>query len=328
MKEKPFQEYLLNNNVSQKQISIFISRLNEFNTYLNKKNSDIDSIQSGGIIKYSEFLVKKDNDAVLDFLMALINYANFIKKYDYVIEIIDISESYNAMENLYQRVGEECDKKIQDEIFENIAIPPLGVHPERKPEFTKIVMKRLEEKLGKEKTISLLKPCLHGRPGSIKEDREKFLELNDIDDFLKVKKQELIKRLRKHQKESTLEFAQYIDEEVIEFVKNNPTISPGKREGNIIINTKIPYQIKNHLNVKDERMKRYYTCYCPWVRGALKNGTSHEISSNFCQCSAGYTKLYWDTIFDQSTKVEPIETPLSGALFCKFAVHIPKDFQK
>ena len=169
MKEKAFQEYLINNDVSQEQISIFISRLNEFNTYLKKENSDIDSIHSGGIIKYSEFLVKKDNEAVLDFLRALFNYANFIKNYDYIIEIIDISESYNAMDNLYQRVAEKYGEKLQDEIFENIVIPPLGVHPEKKPEFTKIVMKRLEEKLGEEKTIELLKPCLHGRPGSIKE---------------------------------------------------------------------------------------------------------------------------------------------------------------
>ncbi len=328
MKEKAFQEYLLKNNVSQEQIATFISRLNEFNTFLRKENSDINSIPGGVIIKYSEILVEKDNDTVLDFLRALINYAKFIKKYDYIVEIIDISESYNAMDNLYQRVAEKYGEKTRDEIFENIVIPPLGVHPEKKPDFTKIIMKRLEEKIGEEKTIELLKPCLHGRPDPIKEDREKFLELNNIDEFLKIKKQEIIERLQKHHKEGTLEFAQYIDEEVIEFIKNNPTISPGKREGDIIIATKMPYQIKNHLNAKDDKMKRYYSCYCPWVRGALKNGTDHEISSNFCQCSAGYTKLYWDIIFDQATKVEPMETPLTGALLCKFSVHIPKEFQK
>ena len=79
---------------------------------------------------------------------------------------------------------------------------------------------------------------------------------------------------------------------------------------------------------KDNRMKGFYSCYCPWVRGAIKDGTDQEISSYFCNCSAGYTKKYWDVIFDQPVEVEPIETPLTGGLLCTFAVSIPKEFQK
>ncbi len=328
MKEKAFLKYLSKNNVSQEQAAVYISRLNEFNKFLEKDNKNVDSIPDGEIVNYTEYLIENNEDNILDLLRALINYANFIKKYDYIVEIIDISESYNAMDNLYQRVAEQFDEKTRDEIFENMEIPPLGSHPDKKPEFTKVVMKRLEEKLGEEKTIELLKPCLHGRPGSLKKDREDFLRINDIDEFLKVKQQVFIEQMQKHQKEGTLEFAQYIDEDVMEYIKNNPTISPGKREGDKIIDIKMPYQTKKHLNTKDEKMKRYHSCYCPWVRGAIKNGTEKEIFPNFCHCSAGYTKIYWDAIFDQPTKVEPIETALTGALVCKFAIDIPKEFQK
>lgn len=328
MNEKAFLEYLLENNVNKEQAEILISRLNEYNEFLKKESYDIDSIPNGGILNYTEYLVETKSDNVLDLLRALINYAYFIKKNDNIVEIIDISESYNAMDNLYQRIEEQFDERLRDEIFKNVNIPPLGIHPEKKPEFTKVIMKRLKEKIGEEKTIELLKPCLHGRPGDIKKDRENFLRLNDIDKFLNLKKRELLERLQKHKKEGTLEFAQYVDEEVIDFIKNNPSISPGKREGNIIISTKMPYQTKKHLNTDDERMKKYYSCYCPWIRGALKNGTEKEISPNFCHCSAGYVKLYWDIIFDQPTIVEPLETPLTGGLLCKFAVHIPKEFQK
>lgn len=328
MKEKGFLGYLLKNKVSQEQTDIFISSLNEFSNFLKKGNNDIDSIPSGEIIKYTDVLVERNGDIVLDFLRALINYANFIKKYNYIVEIIDISESYNAMDNLYQRVAEQHGEQILDEIFRDIKIPPLGVDPEKKPEFTKVVLRRLEEKIGEEKTIELLKPCLHGRPGDIEKDREDFLRLNDIDEFLKLKKQELIERLQKHQKEGTLEFAQYIDEEVIEFIKNTPSINPGIRKGNKIITSKLPYQTKKHIQANDKRMKGFYSCYCPWVRGAIKDGTDQEISSYFCNCSAGYTKKYWDVIFDQPVEVEPMETPLTGGLLCKFAVHIPIEFQK
>jgi len=328
MIEKNFLQFLFEKNIDENQATIFISRLNEFDNFLKKNDYNIDSIPLGEITNYSKYLVGKNSENVLDFLRALINYANFIKKYDYIIEIIDISESYTAMDNLYERVAEQYGEQLRDKIFEDLKIPPLGVEPEKKPEFTKIIMKRLEKSIGKEKTIELLKPCLHGRPGSIEKDREDFLRLNDIDEFLKLKKQELIIRLQKHKKEGTLEFAQYIDDEVIEFVKNTPMINPGIRKGDKIVEAKLPYQTKKHIQAKDKRMKGFYSCYCPWVRGAIKNGTEKELFSHFCYCSAGYTKKYWDVIFDQPVEVEPIETPLTGGLLCTFAVQIPKEFQK
>ena len=328
MIKKNFLQFLYEKEINEDQANIFISSLKEFDNSLKKKNQNIDSIPPVEIIDYSNYLAGKNPDYVLDFLRALINYANFIKKYDYIIEIIDISESYNAMDNLYERVAEKHGDLLKDEIFKDIEIPPLGVDPEKKPEFTKVLLKRLEEKIGKDKTIDLLKPCLHGRPGDLIKEREDFLRLNDIDEFLEFKKQELIERLQKHQKEGTLEFAQYVDEEVIDFIKNTPSISPGIREGNIIISTKMPYQTKKHLQAKDKKMKGFYSCYCPWVRGAIKNGTNHELFSHFCYCSAGYTQKFWDAVFDQPTKVEPIKSPLTGGVLCKFAIHIPKEFQK
>ncbi|MFX1592900.1 MAG: hypothetical protein ACFFCL_09420, partial [Promethearchaeota archaeon] len=158
MKEKAFLKYLLNNNVGQDQATIFLSRLSEFNNFLKNNNNDIDLIPKGGILNYTEYLVEKKSDAVLDLLRALINYANYTKKYDYIVEIIDIVEAYNAMDNLYQRIAEKFNEKIRDEIFRDIDIPPLGVDPDKKPEITKIIMKRLEETLGEEKTIGLLAP--------------------------------------------------------------------------------------------------------------------------------------------------------------------------
>jgi hypothetical protein len=328
LKEQEFSEFLVTSNTDKDKVRIFVDFLKEFEKFLKKNNHNINSIPHGEILNYTEYLLEKNSSSVLDFLRALINYANFIKNYDYIVEIIDISESYNAMDNLYQRVAEQYGEKLRNEIYNNIKIPPLGINPEKKPEFTKVILKRLVEKIGEIETINLLKPCLHGRPGSLEKDREDFLRLNDIDEFLKLKKLELLERLQKHHNEGTLEFAQYIDEEVIEFVKNTPMINPGIREGDIIIEAKLPYQTKQHILAKDKKMKGFYSCYCPWVRGAIKNGTEKELFSHFCHCSAGYTKKYWDVIFDQPTKVEPIETPLTGGLLCKFAVHIPKEFQK
>ena len=147
-------------------------------------------------------------------------------------------------------------------------------------------------------------------------------------EFLNLKREELIERLEKHQNEGTLEYAQYIDKDVVDFVKNNPKISPGIRKGNKIIATKIPYQVKRFLTTDDENLKRYFSCYCSWVRGALKVGDEMGISSNFCHCSAGFIMQYWEIIFNQPVKVEPVETALSGSLMCTFEIFIPEEFQK
>ncbi|MHA1123762.1 MAG: hypothetical protein ACTSPC_13275, partial [Candidatus Heimdallarchaeota archaeon] len=238
-----------------------------------------------------------------------------------------IVESYNAMDNMFSRIAEIHGEQMRDIIFRDLNIPPLGVHPEKKPNFTKDVMKRLEDNLGEENTIKLLSPCLHGRPPDDIEGDKKTIAKLGIDEFLLKKHQDLIKRLEKHRDERTLEFAQIVDDKVIEFVRNNQKFAGGVRKGNIIYVSKVPYQTKNYLTTKDEKMKRFYLCYCPWIRGALKEGTENEFLKNFCHCSAGWYKLYWDQIFEQSLIVEPIKTGLNGELECTFAIHLPTNIK-
>jgi len=127
-------------------------------------------------------------------------------------------------------------------------------------------------------------------------------------------------------KERTLYFTQEIDKQVLDYVRNTPTCQNGVREGNIIYVTKIPYMAKQYLNEKNERMKRYYYCHCPWVREAIKLGI--DISPNFCYCSAGFEKRLWDIIFGRSVKADVIETVLKGDLICRFAIHIPEEYLK
>ena len=183
------------------------------------------------------------------------------------------------------------------------------------------VAERIEEKLGEEKLIELLEPCLHGRPpDDFEGDRKDYKELG-IGGFLKKKHQKLLQNFEKNRDEGTYSFAQPVDEEVVDYIRSTPTVGAGVREGDVIFVTKIPYQTKKYLKAKDDKMKRYHYCYCPWVRGAIKAGTENEIFTHFCYCSAGYTKKYWDVIFDQPTIVEPIETPLTGGTLCTIQIH-------
>jgi len=326
MDERNFRIFLDENELDTNTIKSFLSKLREYENYLKKKDLNLDSVNPNKLVEYTEYLVSTDKDSVLDFLRAILSYANYSKKYDFITETIDIVESYNAMDTLFSRIAEIHGEQMRNEIFRDLVIPPLGVHPEKKPNFTKNIMKRLEDNLGNENTIALLSPCLHGRPpDDIKGDKKNLAELG-IDGFLQKKHQDLIKRLEKHRNEGTLEFAQLVDDEVIEFVRNNQMLV-GVRKENIIYVSKIPYQTKKFLTEKDEKMKKFYLCYCPWIRGALKEGTENDILKNFCHCSAGWYKLYWDQIFEQSVSVEPIKTGLYGDLECTFAIQLPTNIK-
>ena len=313
--------------VAEAEAKGYVKHLKELQSFL--KPTSVDAMPKGTILRYTEHLVAQEKNTVLNLLRALIHYGTFTEHHDYIAEILEIAEAYYAMDTLYQRVEEHCGKSVRDAVFKDITIPPLGVDPEPKSEITKLVMRRLEDSIGEAATIALLAPCLHGREAEpALRDREDLLRLKDIDAFLALKREEVLKRIRRHQQEGTLEFAQYVDADVVAYIEQTSTVSPGIREGTRIVHTKIPYQIKQMLTADTDRMKRYHICYCPWVRGAIKNGTEHEISANFCHCSAGFTMKYWEIVFDQPVTVQPIETALTGALHCKFAVDIPEEYQK
>jgi hypothetical protein len=325
-KLEEFKQFLLEQKVQETEIPGFLEAITGFIQFLESKNESIMDFTYGKLIDYTDRLVEKDRKGARTLIIGfgLWRYFPFIKKPEYMEELLDIAESSSALDTLFKRVGEWHGETIRDDVFRGIEIPPLGAHPEKKPQVTKEVLKRLEEILGEEKTIDLLRPCLHGGlPADA--DKKVFHKLKDLDAFLKRNRQKFIKEVEQHRENGTAMFAQVVDDEVVDYVKTIPTMGAGVRENNQIIVTKIPYQIKRFLQAETDPLKRYYWCYCPWVRSAMKDGTETEISRNFCYCSGGFFKLYWDEIFSQSVTVEPVETALWGDSVCKFAIEIPTE---
>jgi hypothetical protein len=124
--------------------------------------------------------------------------------------------------------------------------------------------------------------------------------------------------------EGRLFFSQEICPEVVEFVRGDPEISQGVREGSIIYVTKIPYMKKEYLAETDPQMKRYYACHCPWARESLQAGEK-TVSAKFCQCSGGFHKKPWEVIFGQPLHADVLESVLQGDLRCRFAIHLPEE---
>jgi hypothetical protein len=326
-KLESFESFLQSKNIDENEVRRTLDAIEGFIRFLSKENDTVYSFSYGKMIHYADMLAVKDVKEVVFLVRGLWRYLPFIKANHHMEELLDIAESSQAMETLYERVAEWHGEDAQIEIFKDIDIPPLGARPETKPPVTRVVLQRLEERLGEEKTKELLRPCLHGGQ-FVGPDKERFHEIGDLDQFLKIKYEELIKEVEQHRDEKTAMFAQLVDDDVVEYVRTVPSMGPGVREGNRIIISKIPYQVKHFLTANEPNEKRYYLCYCPWVRGAIRDGTEKDISPNFCYCSGGYYKLYWDEVFGQPVSIEPLETALWGDMICTFAMDIPDEIMK
>lgn len=75
---------------------------------------------------------------------------------------------------------------------------------------------------------------------------------------------------------------------------------------------------------KGDVLYQFYTprslgvrCYC-----SLVNATEEKISLTYCHCSKGFVKKLWEEVLERSVEVELIQSVVSGAQECKFAVHL------
>lgn len=320
-----FKGFLETKRLNPKAIESTVKMLQEFKVFLkDKKDKEIESTTRQDFYDYSAQLIKAGKNTP-DNYISILRYAYFKQLKELIIAGMEVLDGSEVIDNFSNRLVNEFDQKFRDDIFESIKLPPLGISQEEKPGYMKKLVARLEKKIGTEACAEFLNRGLRDRyEESRKPDREKFLKAKNLDEFLEQKHKDFVDELEKHSNNGTLLFTQEITKEVVEYVKADPYIESGVREGNKIIIKKIPHMAKEYLAEKDENKKRYYYCHCPWVKEAFKE-SSNPISAVFCNCSAGFYRAYWEIVFDQPVKVDVLESLLKGYPICKFAVYVPKD---
>jgi hypothetical protein len=323
--ENGFRNLLLERKLPEEVIEANISYVKEFSKFLNKKSMNIDNANTDEIQKYVSNLREIKNDKIKENLLGIVRYYIFKDNKKMIIHILEMIDGIEVMKILKDEVEKELGEEMRDKIFADIELPVIGTDQKEKILVTKEVMERMDSLVEKEKCHKIMTSGLHrlGKEGLLRQ-REKYLKAENIDDFLVKQRKDFLERLENHKKNNTLFYTQEIDDEVIEHIRNDPTIEYGTRVGDKVICSKIPYMTKKYLHEKDERMKKYYYCHCTWVREAIKTGKV-KISPTFCACSAGFYKQQWDVILDQPVRVDVLETILDGDPVCKFAVHLPKE---
>jgi len=317
MDTEGFRQFLQGRKTPDDKLESFISVANKFEGVLQGRTPDASDVESFAMMLIREGLNTWDH------FIALACYGQFLGNNGVYREAIALLDGSEVLDNLHERLGKLVGEQKRDEVLAGIALPPLGLPSSHKPRVLQAVMERLETRLDAETCEKLLSGSLRTLDDAhYAEDKAKYQACANLDEFLVKRGQDFVAQLEQLQREGRLFFTQQVTDDVIAFVRGNPLISQGVREGNVLYEIKIPYMTKEYLAETDEKMKRYYYCHCPWVRESIKNG-SVRISPTFCLCSAGFVKKPWEVILGQPLKAEVVESVLTGALWCKIAIHLP-----
>ena len=91
---------------------------------------------------------------------------------------------------------------------------------------------------------------------------------------------------------------------VEEFLSEEARAGGVAREGNVLYTSYQPRKV---------RMR----CFCTLVNGLPVEET---MSPTYCHCSVGHVKTYWEEVLQRPVKVKLVQSALTGASECKFAV--------
>jgi len=256
---------------------------------------------------------------------ALARYGRFTGNDELFVANLELLDGAEAQGNLYHRAGAAFGEAIRDQAFAGIGLAPLGLPSTEKPAMMHPVVERLRQLVGDDACRELLADSLRDLPDAyFRGERRRYLRSRDVDDYLRRKRRGFLRELRKCHREGRLFFAQEITGEVLALVGSNPEIESGRREGNTVFVSKIPYQAKQWLAEPDSERRRYHYCHCPWAREGIRSGDV-ALSSLFCNCSAGFYKKPWQAALRRPVRVDVVESVLWGDDRCRFAIRLPEE---
>jgi hypothetical protein len=209
---------------------------------------------------------------------------------------------------------------VRDRVMARVAIPVPGSPPEAYPPSTAAFVRALEGELGEPRARQVLRWNVHGIPvEAFAEERERYLAAAAVDEWLVGFHERQVAVLARHAADGMLWYEQKITPRVVDYVRNNPEVLGGVRDGDRILVTKIPYDPDRYLLTDDPVEKRRLTCHCPLAASTI-SATGADVPATWCACSAGYEKFLFDVVFGEETEAEVLESVLAGDERCRFSI--------
>ncbi|HHE40427.1 MAG TPA: hypothetical protein ENL10_02875 [Candidatus Cloacimonetes bacterium] len=174
------------------------------------------------------------------------------------------------------------------------------------------LMNFLSQRLTEEEIKQVMCSCACLTPkDNLKHIREEYTRTKDI---------QHVHNLLQQQFESFIREYKNLDDDQIDFLRENGWGMAGKLDGNVIYATKIPKEFHKYFAEKDERKKQYYYCHCPRIRETILE--NRFIDLQYCYCGAGFYKDIWEYITQGDVQVEVLESILKGDKYCKIAIYL------
>jgi len=325
MRRDEFRDLLTGYQYDEEQISDCISGVELLEMFLGElaQPKTLESAIAKDVPSFSATLIERELNERNRFV-GLYHYAGMIKNYDLQVGVLELLDGFEILGNLYGKIGEALGEDAQAVIFEDVSLPALGTTPIEWTRVNAVVFPRLQEVADPDTVMRILRSGLrdlsdeHYLP-----IKERYDEFADIDVFLEDRGKRHLNNLIKQRDEGTPYFNQFIDDDVIEFVRSTPEIGRGVRRGNTIIEIKIPHQSIEYLAATEVAMKQYHVCHCPVVKESMFSDDL-TISPAFCDFCPSFNAKPWEIVFGQKLEYEVLESGLRGGVWCKFAIQLPE----
>lgn len=317
-----FREYCSRRGLASESVEAVIPYAVQFARYLESSGRDIESAIQQDVREYFADLMIK-GPVSSQAVRAVILLGLFARNDDVATYAISRLSANGVMQALKRRVEEVADRETYDAVFKNLELPPLSSPPEAHAAATRELVRGLDSRVDAETCRHLLTCNAHNIPlEAFADEKERYQSSSSVDEYLSGRHDRLVDELVRSVASGDLWYEQRITPAVVEYVRDNPEIQSGVREGRTIYVAKIPYAPQAYLDATDPAMKRYHACHCPVARESILT-RGEEVPPVFCYCSGGFEKLPFDVIFGQPVQVKVLESVLAGDVRCRFAITIP-----
>ncbi len=211
-----------------------------------------------------------------------------------------------------------------NELVDGISLPDIENECKCQCHNMQVFMKRLEERADAEVVKSILYKVRYGlHPSQSAWAREKFLEIGDLDKFLRVcHDQELCHFICLNREKKDF-YGDEITDEVLEFIKNNPAMLAPIRKENKLFCMAFPANMQKYLDATDDQMKRYHACHCPFAKESILSES--VVSPALCNCSLGHVMNFTEAFLGRPLEGRVIRSVLNGDLCCEYEITLPED---
>jgi len=162
---------------------------------------------------------------------------------------------------------------------------------------------KITEKTDKKKITMFVKAAMEKLDASVDEETRVKIMMNCGYACAKVNQRAVNRFVARRNKFKTLE--EFLDAEQKKPSKGTRL----ERQGGMVYQFYTP-----------QSYMRPVRCYCGLLRGLP---TNEKVSLTYCYCSKGFVEKVWEAILGKPVKVDLLQSVVSGAKECKFAIHLP-----